>query len=501
MALLFVNRVSPLLQCLRLVSDLFFGEAVEMAAEQKPEWNGGELLFAGGTDWAMLGRGGGGKSKANPKDELERQEKYPNLVEPHRLKALLDVKIAFIAAGSAAAHCIVGDVNGICYTWGRNERGQLGHGDLLQRNAPTVVAGLTGQHVVAAAGGKHHTVVVTKDGHSFSFGLNSQGQLGIGSIKKTKATPEDLQLSPVKALVDNAAKVSCGADFTAWLSKTGQVWTAGNPQYGQLGGGTDHMYNAKDTSIKIMYEPQPTPRAVEGLLGVTVKQVVCGHSHSLALAEGGGAYTWGNGNYGKLGHKVQQDEMKPRLIESFRGRMLALPEGVCGAGGTSTFCVATGPQLYAWGKLKVSGDNATHPMPLEDLSGWNLRSLSCGPGTFAVAADNSVITWGAATNGELGYGPSGKKSSARPDKCMALEGMSTQQVACGVGFTLFLTEPNTDKLAKFPVYEPAVAVEEAKGGGDDEAAAGGSSKAAAAKGAGAKRKGAAAGGGKGKKAK
>jgi hypothetical protein len=66
----------------------------------------------------QLGRGGGGKSKANPKvisaqwdhsscarqdtqgrlnqvvyhtlqDELERQEKYPNLVEPHRLKALL----------------------------------------------------------------------------------------------------------------------------------------------------------------------------------------------------------------------------------------------------------------------------------------------------------------------------------------------------------------------------------------------------------------------------
>jgi hypothetical protein len=35
--------------------------------------------------------------------------------------------------------------------------------------------------------------------------------------------PADLQLSPVKALVDNAASVSCGADFTAWLTKTGQV--------------------------------------------------------------------------------------------------------------------------------------------------------------------------------------------------------------------------------------------------------------------------------------
>jgi len=40
--------------------------------------------------------------------------------------------------------------------------------------------------------------------------------------------------------------------------------------------------------------------------------------------------------------------------------------------------VASGPQLYAWGKLKVSGDNTTHPMPLEDLSGWNVSV--CGSG-------------------------------------------------------------------------------------------------------------------------
>jgi hypothetical protein len=85
---------------------------------------------------------------------------------------------------------------------------------------------------------------------------------------------------------------------------------------------------------------------------------------------------------------------------------------------------------------------------------------------------------------------------------MALEGMHTHQVACGVGFTMFLAEPQAERLAEFPVYEPAVAVEEAKGGDDSEAAAAGSSKAAAgAKGAGAKRKGAAAAGGKGKKAK
>eukprot|EP00879_Flechtneria_rotunda_P014497 GHRR01015149.1.p1 GENE.GHRR01015149.1~~GHRR01015149.1.p1 ORF type:complete len:445 (+),score=126.49 GHRR01015149.1:103-1437(+) len=439
------------------------------------QWSGGIVLFAGGTDWAQLGRSGGGKSKPDPQD----------------------VKVAFIAAGSAAAHCIVGDINGVCYTWGRNERGQLGHGDLLQRNIPTVVAGLQGKAVVKACGGKHHTVVVTKDEESYSFGLNTQGQLGIGSIKKSKNAPEDLQLAPIKALVEGAANVSCGVDFTAWLTKDGKVLTAGNPQYGQLGHGTNHEYNAKDTSIKIMYEPQPTPKVIASLSGV--KQVACGHTHTITLDDTGAAYTWGNGNYGKLGHKVQQDEMSPRQIESFKGRIQVLPDQVCAAGGTSTFCVATGPQLYSWGKLKVSGDNTTHPMPVEDLSGWNLRSLSCGPGTFAVAADRSVITWGAASNGELGYGPNGKKSSARPGKCDALEDTFTHQVACGVGFTLFLTEL-TDKLSKSPVFEPSVATEEAKAVAEDEAGAGTSKGGEAA--AGAKRKGAtAAGGGRGKKAK
>ena len=32
-----------------------------------------------------------------------------------------DVRIAFIAAGSAACHCLAGGVDGRLYTWGRNE--------------------------------------------------------------------------------------------------------------------------------------------------------------------------------------------------------------------------------------------------------------------------------------------------------------------------------------------------------------------------------------------
>ena len=42
--------------------------------------------------------------------------------------------------------------------------------------------------------------------------------------------------------------MACGAEFTVWLCK-GQLWSAGYPQKGVLGHGTDHEYNAKDCEL------------------------------------------------------------------------------------------------------------------------------------------------------------------------------------------------------------------------------------------------------------
>lgn len=103
--------------------------------------------------------------------------------------------------------------------------------------------------------------------------------------------------------------------------------------------------------------------------------------------------------------------------------------------------------------------------------------MACGPAHFVVAADNSTITWGQATNGELGYGPN-KKTSANPAKCDAVEGIPMIQVAAGVGFSLFLAPCLTDtdkaKLDKFEVFEssaPGESVTEAGGKRKGEPAA------------------------------
>ena len=53
------------------------------------------------------------------------------------------------------------------------QRGQLGHGDLRQRNVPTLVAALKEHTSIAGAGGKNHSAVVTSAGDSWAFGLNS----------------------------------------------------------------------------------------------------------------------------------------------------------------------------------------------------------------------------------------------------------------------------------------------------------------------------------------
>jgi alpha-tubulin suppressor-like RCC1 family protein len=383
--------------------------------------------------------------------------------------------------------------------WGRNEKGQLGLGDALNRGHPVLCVALAASQVVAAACGRHHTVFADAAGAAFAAGLNAAGQLGLGELKRVKGG-EDVRLSPerVKLPGVHAAAVACGAEFSAVVSgggaAAGQVWTWGAPQHGQLGHGSDHQYNAAESSIKMVFEPQPTPALVAGLAGKTVTGLAAGHNHSVAVCSDGGVWTWGCGDYGRLGHRVQQDEFKPRLVETLAGRVAVPADAVVAAGGTSSFVTTAGGQIYAWGKLKASGDNLMYPTPYMDLAGWKIRSMACGGATFAVASEASAITWGQAVgHGELGYGPAGKKSSACPDKVEALEGARVQQVAMGTGHTLFLADAGHPRVDGAPTWgAPADKVVDTTApavGGPGGAAKGGAKgkKAPPAKGAGIKK--------------
>ncbi|KAM7517240.1 hypothetical protein LguiA_006823 [Lonicera macranthoides] len=409
----------------------------EKKVEEEQAVKGGELLFCGTTCWDAIGR-----RKLSPEG---------NLVSPTRLRPLVGVDICFVAAGCASCHCVAVDVEGRCYTWGRNDKGQLGHGDKIQRDRPTVVSELSKYKIVRAASGRGHTVVVTQDGLSLAFGWNKHGQLGSGSVKN------EFELSPVRCQVSEVKNVACGADFTVWLTSVegASILTAGLPQYGQLGHGTDNEYNTKDSSVRLAYEAQPRPKAVASLSGETIVKVACGTNHTVAVDSKGYVYTWGFGGYGRLGHREQKDEWSPRRVDIFTKHNVVPPDAVLSAGSVNCACTAGGGQLYMWGKLKNTGDDWMYPKPLMDLSGWNLRCMDSGSMHHFVGADSSCISWGHALSGELGYGPLGQKSSAVPKKVDILEGMHVISVACGFAHSMVVVDRTNvaDRLDQLDVYD------------------------------------------------
>ncbi|KAI7743893.1 hypothetical protein M8C21_029895 [Ambrosia artemisiifolia] len=376
---------------------------------KETEVKGGELLFCGTTAWDSIGRRKGLSEFS--------------LVSPTRLRPLVGVDIRYVAAGCASCHCVALDVDGRCFTWGRND----------------------------VRSGKSHTVVVTDDGLSLSFGWNKHGQLGTGSAKT------EVESDPVRCLVSDVTNVACGADFTVWLTSVEgtSILTAGLPQYGQLGHGSDMEYNTKDSSVKLAYEAQPRPTAIAAFANETIVNVACGSNHTVAVDSKGYVYTWGFGGYGRLGHREQKDEFIPRRVDVFTKHNVLPPGAVVSAGSTNSAVTAGAGQMYMWGKTKNHGDDLMYPKPLMDLSGWNVRCMDSGSMHHFVGADSSCISWGQAQSGELGYGPHQQKTSAIPKKVDALEGMHVISVACGFAHSLVVVDRTNagDQLDQLEIYD------------------------------------------------
>lgn len=93
--------------------------------------------------------------------------------------------------------------------------------------------------------------------------------------------------SPRKLDVSNIVSIASGAFHNLALNSSNEVLAWGTNDYGQLGTG--------DTA----YTPQP--RHTVGLSAVCVADIAAQGWHSLALTADGEVYTWGRGEYGRLG--------------------------------------------------------------------------------------------------------------------------------------------------------------------------------------------------------
>ncbi|XP_013393987.1 protein RCC2 [Lingula anatina] len=409
----------------------------------------GELLFCGGTNWDLIGRNQVPKGVKNLGG--------PNLWGPHRIEGWSDIKVRTVASGCTACHSIIITTEGKAYSFGRNDKGQLGHGDTKRRDLPTLIEFLKDFNIVDAALGKNHSLCLSDRGTVFAFGENKMGQLGLNNQTQCVPTPTRIKYKgpPIR-------RVACGGEFSMIADIRGNLYSFGSPECGQLGHNTDGQYFV--TSSKLAYACEIRPRKVavfieksrEGVQPVNdvdVQDIACGINHTVILDSKNRVFSWGFGGYGRLGHTEPKDELVPRLIKFFDGPKRGAK--VIAAGTCYSMAISELGQLYLWGQTKSTGEVAMYPKPVNDLQGWNVRSIGCSNRSIVVAADDSVISWGPSpTYGELGYGEDKPKSSTQPQEVKKLTGIFIEKVSCGYGHTLMIakndTEEAREQLKKLP---------------------------------------------------
>ena len=132
---------------------------------------------------------------------------------------------------------------GSLFTWGLNAFGQLGHGDCERRPAPTRVSALSGIKTKIIACGQSFNLIVTTSTEVYSWGQNDSGQLGHGDL-------QERHLPTVLASFRGVTltRVSCGGRHAAALDKDGKLWRWGENCSGCLGLG-DHENRSLPVSV------------------------------------------------------------------------------------------------------------------------------------------------------------------------------------------------------------------------------------------------------------
>jgi alpha-tubulin suppressor-like RCC1 family protein len=121
--------------------------------------------------------------------------------------------------------------DGTLWTWGRNNSAQLGDNTIINRSTPvTTFAGGTNWKQVG--GGYGHTAAIKTDGTLWVWGSNSFGQLGDNTII-SRSTPVTTFAGGT-----NWKQVTCADSHTAAIKTDGTLWTWGLNSNGQLGDNT-----------------------------------------------------------------------------------------------------------------------------------------------------------------------------------------------------------------------------------------------------------------------
>lgn len=157
--------------------------------------------------------------------------------------------------------------------------------------------------------------VLRKDGNVFSWGSNTYGQLGKGTNTESLAPAQAIrgESESSTAYLRNMIDISGGAYHVLALKDDNTVYSWGYNSDGQLGNNSTTDANSP---IKVLVSEDGI--VYSGLTGIA--NISAGYNSSTATALNGYLYTWGDGANYQLGNGTNSDMLTPTYVlrgESF----------------------------------------------------------------------------------------------------------------------------------------------------------------------------------------
>ncbi|BDR52198.1 hypothetical protein KIM372_01050 [Bombiscardovia nodaiensis] len=294
--------------------------------------------------------------------------------------------VQFVKVYAGREHSLGLTQDGRLYAWGYNQFGELGMGQMSEKQlTPTLVGIPAGERVTQVSAGYNHTLAVTASGNVYAWGRNDNGQLGSGNYNNS---PWPMQVASLPA--GQIKQVAAGGYSSYALTTSGQLYSWGNDRWGQLGHGSSGSTLSRPTIVN------------SSAGGFT--QVSAGDYHVLALNGAGYAYSWGYNGRGQLGTGGYGNRSTPGPIYA--------PAGVTfssiSAGSAHNLAIAKNGQVYGWGRNEMGqlGYSAALQPNLTAIPGFQgAKFIQAGStSSFVVSASGKGMSMGSNTYGELGNG-------------------------------------------------------------------------------------------------
>lgn len=153
----------------------------------------------------------------------------PKKTIPSKIEFQDQKKITSIACGRD--HCLALNEDGIIYSWGCNNDGQLGLNHLNSRNTPSLI--VLSNVIVISAGWCHSLALKKENNHNslWGWGLNSSGQLGTASDTHKKQPSQITFFDESKS----PKTIACGNCHSFATTQNNDLYAWGYNGYGQLG--------------------------------------------------------------------------------------------------------------------------------------------------------------------------------------------------------------------------------------------------------------------------